>query len=185
MKRSVSILFKLGLLCIALLMGWLAGEWLAREEKNGMFVQWELIGTPPGKATKILAAETTEVYVTTSTEKIYQCGYHTTECRETSKPIQLIERPCGEVFYQPPYMPDEVVASTEATDCRMFRTQTNYVIRKDGSVWAWGPRQLIFWGSLVYPLCGAVLGLILGSAFLVIMRRAVNKARALQHSDEV
>jgi alpha-tubulin suppressor-like RCC1 family protein len=144
MKRSISILSKLGLLLVALLMGWLAGEWLARAEEKGMFVQWELIDTPPEKATKIVAAETIDIYVSTSEGNVYQCGYHTTECRETSKPIQLIERPCGEVLYQPPYMPDEVVASTEATDCRMFRTQTNYVIRKDGSVWAWGPRQLVF-----------------------------------------
>jgi hypothetical protein len=128
------------------------------------FTSWESLGTPPGRAREILRVEVYEVYVSTQDNRTYLCNMspleYTQDCwTETSDippqspycipqaPSALTSPPAGavsQVSYDCAGGPDTLIIHWD------------YLIDRDGAVWARSHNNLVFY-TYLYSCFGAIL----------------------------
>jgi hypothetical protein len=162
------------LLCMPIL-GLVCGLGYFGAESSGAFERWQALGTPPERATKILAFRY-KLYVKTIGDRVYSCDESSrTECwmestlpPETSTPDEL---PCDGAHFQVPNPPSKVVDSLESQVCGVETvSQHNFVLLEDGSIWMWHHNFTVY-DLLFFPFCGLVLGLLSGVAISILVWR--------------
>jgi hypothetical protein len=189
MSTLLSIAKALTLLIVLAILGGVAGYVLYDVfEYRLPSGEWQPVSLGQEKAVRILGLDSksySAVYIQTNQGNVYACrgipgggggfGSFTFSCELAPAP-QVSHARFNERLYTPPQPPGEVSESFVGPGPHehFCAGQTNFVILNDGSVWAWykiGCCEVGCLFTLAYPLCGLVLGLLVGIAILIVMRR--------------
>ena len=190
LKKLVLILLSLFILGATVSVGYQIGGLYNEAFVKGAFVKWQQLGTPEGKASEILAANTGEVYVLTESGSIYRCwvsdyGNGCEEAKNAQEKVQDVfsRHPCGRTPYtRARPLNKEVVASVETSECYGEPIEyAIYAISEDGEVWAWYRWTGGYFGigsALVSVAVGILAGLIVGIILVVILWKIVARRSA-------
>lgn len=147
-------------------------------------MDWQLLGHPPIKIEKLVAAKLYTVYAKTTNGNIYSCtrsSQYDIECwAEVTHVPEIMQSNCSipSEFWMPEN-PGRVIDSLSYEYCHRFgRTQFKYILLEDGNVFQWGiddftwaPPPNLFWKLIQNVFGGCLLGLIGGSSLVFVIRQ--------------
>ena len=167
--------------CLSAFIGALIGGM----ETRGSFEPWHSLGVPPEQAIKIYAHYGNTPFVETVNGNLYLC----TDFRQSNpqncwtkvdwSELRIVDSyPCfPDIYFNVPRPPGEVLDIVETQVCESgfgttSTTQHNFVLLKDGSVWAWNysyssPFSGI--GTIGYMFKGFYWGMILGGIIVFVL----------------
>lgn len=171
-------LFLLALGAVGLLVGGLLA--LARVNNLPQREPWEPLGSPPKPVTELIRIDWEDVYVAATDGEVYRCCWERTELPEfpTHPPSHF---PC-DVSIEKSTPPGQVVDRLDVTYCGPdYGISYGLALLEDGTVWKWSydSSPLGAFGAVVmYSLCGAGAGLLIGGSIAVrSWRRRMRKWR--------
>lgn len=188
------VVVSLLIVAIASIAGYLAGLALTGQITSGAFEQWQSLGTPPQKASKILKADTLHVYIATAQNEVYDCQVSSKNDCWVASPIandnlQTLNSYCASSpSYQTATSPGKVIDSLETKSCFIEgATQRNYAILEDGSVWTWthgGGTGNIGVGFICTGL-GSLVGFVVGIVLAVAVSKAIwHRVRSVDYAEQ-
>ena len=157
---------------IFLVLGILSGK--VRTVLGNTTLIWRSLGTPPGKAIRVVDADYLAVRVQTVQGQIYFCRlYSQKECwipKDQSSYIPYSTIPISDaslefsIFRKPPPLPGGAVDKLNITNWPSEYKQvlTIYVITEEGKVYVWQDGRLDAFDPLIYNFQGILVALLCG-----------------------
>ena len=139
---------------------------------------WEFLGTPYGGAKEISYSSIGSIYVIGENDTEYRCqsvqANGPCDWREDSSPDEPMDpSECTSPWPDIPSPPGAVTDSSEHVFCYgEGKSQTNYAVLTDGSVWRWehgtsGIGQIAALFTIVGM--GTVIGILIGTALAIVL----------------
>ena len=174
--RSILIIAIAGSLGF-IIASYLAGKGI-RDATAASASAWELLGTPNGGAKEISYSSISIIYVIGENDTEYRCqfvqGNGLCDWREDSSPDEPMDlSECISPWPDIPSPPGEVIDNSEHVFCYgEGKSQTNYAVLTDGSVWRWehgtsGIGQIAALFTIVGM--GTVIGILIGTALAIVL----------------
>ncbi|MBN1315787.1 MAG: hypothetical protein JXA42_09975 [Anaerolineales bacterium] len=110
--------------------------------ETGIFVRWKSLGIPPDGGMEILGSGGIDVYIKTTTGKVYVCSMpKRRNCwEETEWPPKVMQwsEPVEDDIFWVSRPPDNVIDSIAVGDFAFDHIgEAKYVLLQNGSVWRW------------------------------------------------
>jgi hypothetical protein len=159
--------------------GFLGGQWAGQTLMAGASVPWQLFGSPPEPAVRILglreAYADNDVYIETVTGATYYCcSSHEIRWQLTKELPSWYSAPCGTrtPFFTKPSPPGEIIDCAEIVPFEEWNyRETQFVLLEDNSVWKWH-KSVDFIPAVLSRAGGfSCGGLVLGLAISVFVWR--------------